>query len=75
MIQWRFKTLLRHALSEPELYGDLVYKFKKIVGRTDFVSDQFRNFMILYKRIGDNLNVMRESACLGFNPITDNNYA
>ena len=43
--------------------------------RTDFVSDQFGNFMILYKLIGDNLNVMRESACLVFNPITDNNHA
>ena len=28
-------------LSEPEFYGDLVYKFKKIVGRAGF-SDQFR---------------------------------
>ena len=35
------KTLLHQGLSEPEFYGDLVYKFKKIVGRADF-SDQFR---------------------------------
>ena len=34
------KTLLQQHLSEPEFYGDLVYKFKKIVGRADF-SDQF----------------------------------
>ena len=27
------KTLLHQGLSEPEFYGDLVYKFKKIVGR------------------------------------------
>ena len=26
-----FKSFLRHGLSEPEFYGDLVYKFKKIV--------------------------------------------
>ena len=26
------KSLLRQGLSEPELYGDLVYKLKKIVG-------------------------------------------
>ena len=26
------KSLLRHGLSEPEFYGDLVYKLKKIVG-------------------------------------------
>ena len=68
------KTFLRHGLSEPEFYGDLVYKFKQIVGRTDF-SDQFWKIMKSYKRICYNLNVMRQSACLVFNPITVNNYA
>ena len=34
------KSLLKQGLSEPEFYGDLVYKFKKIVGRADF-SDHF----------------------------------
>ena len=29
------------------IYSDLVYKFKKIVGRTDF-SNQFRKIIILY---------------------------
>ena len=44
------KTLLHQGLSEPEFYGDLVYKFKKIVGRADF-SDQFRKIIVLYSRI------------------------
>ena len=35
------KTLLHQGLSEPEFYGDLVYKFKQIVGRADF-SDQLK---------------------------------
>ena len=30
------KTLLNEALSEPEFYGDFVYKFKKLIGRNDF---------------------------------------
>ena len=30
------KILLHQGLSEPEFYGDLVYKFKKNVGRADF---------------------------------------
>ena len=30
------KTLLREGLSEPEFYGDLVYKFKKLIGRNVF---------------------------------------
>ena len=57
------KTLLHQGLSEPEFYGDLVYKFKKIVGRVDF-SDQFRKIIVRYKRIGYNINIMRQSACL-----------
>ena len=41
---------------------------------TDF-SDQFRKIIIRYKRIGYNLNVMRQSACLVINPITVDGYA
>ena len=29
----RLKTLLLQGLSEPEFYGDLVYKFRKIIGK------------------------------------------
>ena len=36
---------------------------------TDF-ADQFRRMIMYYKRIGYNLNVMRQSACLDINPIT-----
>ena len=67
------KTLLHQGLSEPEFYGDLVYKFKKNVGRSDF-SNQFRKIIVHYKRIGYNINKMRQSACLVFNPITVNNW-
>ena len=31
-----FKTLLLQGLSEPEFYGDLVYKFRKVIGIYDF---------------------------------------
>ena len=41
---------------------------------TDF-SDQFRKIIMLYKRIGYNLNVMRQSACLVINPIKVDGYA
>ena len=61
------------GLSEPEFYGDLVYKFKKLIGRKDF-SFQFRKIITLYRRIGYNLNVMRQSACLVFNPIMVDSY-
>ena len=67
------KSLLKQGLSEHELYGDLVYKFKKIVGRNDF-SDQFRKMTIRYKIIGYNMNIMRQTARLVVIPITVNNF-
>ena len=59
------KTFLGEGLSEPELYGDLVYNF----------SFQFRKIITRYRRIGYNLNVMQQSASLVFNPIMVDNYA
>ena len=44
------KSLLLQGLSEPEFYGDLVNKFKKVRGMTDF-SDQFRKIIMRYKLI------------------------
>ena len=35
-----FKSLLCHGLLEPEFYGDLVYKLKKIAG-SNYFSAQF----------------------------------
>ena len=35
-----------------------------------FFSDQFKRVIMHYKRIGQNINVMRQSACLVINPIT-----
>ena len=58
----------------PLSLGDLVYNFKKIRGMTDF-SDTFQKIIMRYKRIGYNLNVMRQSACLVINPITVDGFA
>ena len=44
------------------------------MGRTEFF-DQFRKMIIRHKRICYDLNVMREFACLVFNPITADNFA
>ena len=68
------KSLLGEGLSEPEFYGDLVYKFKNFIGRNYF-SFQFRKIITRYRRTGYNLNVMRQSACLVFNPIMVDGYA
>ena len=44
------------------------------MGKTDF-SDEFRKIIIRHKRIGYDLNVMRQSVCLVINPITFDNFA
>ena len=62
-LQLKSRQTLHQGLSEPEFYGDLLYKFKKIVGKVDFC-DQFRKIIVRYKRIGYNINIMRQSACL-----------
>ena len=68
------KTLLQQGISEPEFYGDLVYRFKKIIGKSNF-SEQFRKLINRYKRIGYNLDIMRQTACLVVNPIIVDGYA
>ena len=43
-------SLLHQGLSEPEFYGELAHKLKKIMRRTNF-ADQFRKIIIRHKRI------------------------
>ena len=62
------------GLSEPDFYGDLVYKLKKIVGSNNF-SAQFIKIISHYKKIGYNINVLQQTACLVVNPITVGNFA
>ena len=51
------KTLLQQGRSDPIFYGDLVYKFKRIVGKPHF-SDQLKNIIKRYIEFGYNLDVM-----------------
>ena len=68
------KSLLRQGLSEPDFYGDLVYKLKKIVGSNNF-SAQFIKIISHYKKIGYNINVLQQTACLVVKTITVGNFA
>ena len=43
------KTLLLEGLSEPEFYGDFVYKFRKIIGKNDF-PHHFKKIIVRYKK-------------------------
>ena len=65
---------MRQELSEPEFYGDLVYKLKKIVGSNNF-SAPFIKLISHYKKIGYNINVLQHTACLVVNLIQVGNFA
>ena len=73
-LQVRLKSFLRQGLSEPDFYGDLVYKLKKIVDSNKF-SAQFIKIISHYKKIGYTINVLQQTACLVVNPIPVGNFA
>ena len=50
------------------------YKLKKIVDSNNFPA-QFIKIISHYKKIGFNINVLQQTACLVFNPITVGNFA
>ena len=52
----------------------LMYKLKKVVALIYF-SAQFIKIISLYKKISYNINVLQQTACLVFNPITVGNFA
>ena len=51
----------------------LVYKLKVIVGCNNF-SAQFIKIISHYKKIGYNINVLQQTACLVVNPIKVGNF-
>ena len=68
------KKLMQKGICNPEFYGDLVYKFKKIIGNPNF-SNLFKSIVNSFKRAGYTLDIMRQTACLVFNPIMVEGYA
>ena len=55
------KTLPLQGLSEPEFYGDLVYKFRKKIGYNNFPY-HFKQIILRYKNIGYNTMDLRQAA-------------
>ena len=68
------KTLLLQGHPEPKFYGDLVYKFRKIIGKNDFPY-HFKKIIFRYKNINYNIDVLRQTACFDVNPIKVNSVA
>ena len=60
---------MRQGPSEPGFYGVLVYKLKKIVCSDNFSAQLIKMFSH-YQKIGYNINVLQQTACLVVNPMT-----
>ena len=68
------KTLLLQGLSKSEFYGDLVYKFRKLIRKNNFPY-HFKKIIVRNKKIGYNINDMQQKACLVVDPVKINSFA
>ena len=65
---------MQQGICNPEFYGDFVYKIKKIIGNPNS-SNLLKRIVNRFKRTGYSLNIMRQTACLVFNPIMFEGYS
>ena len=65
---------MQQGICNSEFYGDLVYKFKKMIENPNF-SDLFKRIVNRFKTAGYTLDIMRQNACLVFKPIMVEGYA
>ena len=75
----------QQGISNPELFGDLLYKFKHIIGDSVYefktiignsnFSDILKNMLTVSKRVRYDLNIMRQTVYLVFNQIMIESYA
>ena len=67
------KKLMQEGLSEFVIYSNLVYKFRKIVGKS-FFSVQFNKIVTRYKMICYNIAILRQTASMVIKPIMVDNF-
>ena len=67
------KSLHLQSVFKLEFYSDLVYKFRKIIGKNDFPC-HFKKVIVRYIT-GYSIEVLRQTACLVVNPIKVNSFA
>ena len=65
---------MQQGICNPEFYRDLVYKFKTIIGNPNF-SNHLKRIVNRFKGAGYSSDIMRQTACLVFNPIMVEGYA
>ena len=69
--QYNVGTLFRFSLAL--VFFFFFFKFKRIVRKPNF-SDKLKKIVKRYIRVGYNLDIMRQYACLVLNPITIYSY-
>ena len=69
-----FQNEIKLPFRNENVFVLMMYKLKKIVGSNNF-SAQFIKIISHYKKIGYNINVLQQTACLVVNPITVGNFA
>ena len=65
---------MQQGICNPQFYGDLVYKFKKIIENSNF-SNLLKRIVNRFKSAGYSLDIMRQTACLVFNTMMVEGYA
>ena len=65
---------MQQGICNPEFYGYLVYKFNNIIGNPNF-SNLLKRIVNRFMRAGCSLDIIRQTACLMFNPIMVEGYA
>ena len=61
-------------LASAKMLDDTTWIFRQIIGKND-IPYHFKKIIVRYKKIGYNINVMRQTACLVVNPIKVNSFA
>ena len=69
------RKLLQQGTSEPELYGDVVYRIRKKNVERSYFAEQFKTLINRYKRIGYRPYIMLQTSCLVVSSITVDSYA
>ena len=65
---------MQQGICNPDFYGDLVYKLKKIIGNPNF-SNLLKRIVNRFKRAGYSLDIIWQTTCLVLNPIMVEGYA
>ena len=68
------RTLLQQGISQPDFYGDVIYKLRKIRGHIHF-HDLFIKRIKTFKKKGYDPIILQRTACLVIDPFTVGSYA